>query len=83
VPHGAWPDVVPLGDGLFGITSHALAMEVLADAKRFSSRFGTGPRHVEFDGRSLNLDDPPRSTELRRELLRAVVVPANVQALAD
>jgi cytochrome P450 len=83
VPRGPWPDVVSLSDGLFGVTSHALAMEVLADAQRFSSRFGTGVRRVEFDGRSLNLDDPPRSTELRRELLRAVVVPANVQALAD
>jgi unspecific monooxygenase len=83
VPRGSWPDVVPLGDGLFGVTSHALAMEVLADARRFSSRFGTGRRHVEFEGRSVNLDDPPRSTELRRELLRAVVVPPNVEAVAD
>lgn len=83
VPRGPWPDVAPLGDGLYGVTAHALAVEVLGDARRFSSRFGTGPRHDDFEGRSVNLDDPPRSTELRRELIRACVVPDHVAALAD
>lgn len=52
----------------WAVVGLAAAREVLSDARRFSSQFGTGPRRASVPGRSLNLDDPPRSTALRREL---------------
>ncbi|MFZ5441976.1 MAG: cytochrome P450 [Myxococcota bacterium] len=56
--------------GLVAVVGHAEAVRVLSEPTFFSSRFGTGRRRTEFDGRSLNLDDPPRSTGLRRTLPR-------------
>ncbi|MBL8916056.1 MAG: cytochrome P450 [Archangium sp.] len=60
--------LVPLADGLVGVVSHAAAMEVLTDSRRFTSKFGTAPQRREPVGASLNLSDPPHSTRIRRSL---------------
>ncbi len=57
-----------LDDTRFAVLGHREAVQVLTDAKTFTSRFGTGKFHVEVPGRSLNLSDPPHSTSLRRTL---------------
>ncbi len=54
------------GPEVFVILGHAAASEVLTDSSRFSSRLGAGLVAGGTSGRSLNLDDPPRSVELRR-----------------
>lgn len=62
---------VPGAEGL-AVLGHAEALEVLSDSERFTSRRGTGLSAGGTSGRSLNLDDPPRSLELRR-LLQTVM----------
>lgn len=63
--------VVSLGDNRWAVVSHRAALEVLTDARRFTSRFGTGPHHMPaVPGASLNWADPPQSTQLRRLLGR-------------
>ncbi len=56
------------GANAFAILGHAEALEVLSDSDRFTSRRGTGLTPGGTTGRSLNLDDPPKSLELRRLL---------------
>lgn len=48
------------------VLGHAEAVLVLSDSARFTSRRGTGLTDGGTTGRSLNLDDAPRSLELRR-----------------
>lgn len=60
--------VIPLAYGLVGVVSHAVAMDVLTDSRRFTSKFGTAPQRREPVSASLNLSDPPYSTRIRRSL---------------
>lgn len=60
--------LVPLAERVVGVVSHATALEVLTDARRFTSKFGTAPQRREPVSASLNLSDPPHSTRIRRSL---------------
>lgn len=60
------------GADVLAVLGHVEALEVLSDSERFTSRRGTGLAAGGTTGRSLNLDDPPRSLELRR-LLQTVM----------
>ncbi|MBM4784311.1 MAG: cytochrome P450 [Archangiaceae bacterium] len=52
--------------GVLAVLGHSEAAQVLSDSERFTSRRGTGLSEGGTSGRSLNLDDAPRSLELRR-----------------
>lgn len=54
------------GPGVVAVLGHAEAVTVLSDSELFTSRRGTGLAEGGTTGRSLNLDDAPRSLELRR-----------------
>lgn len=54
------------GPDVLAVLGHAEAVTVLSDSERFTSRRGTGLTEGGTSGRSLNLDDAPRSLELRR-----------------
>ena len=60
------------GAEVLAVLGHAEAIEVLSDSQRFTSRQGTGLVAGGTAGRSLNLDDPPKSLDLRR-LLQSIM----------
>lgn len=68
------------GADVLAVLGHAEALEVLSDSERFTSRRGTGLEEGGTTGRSLNLDDPPRSLELRRLLQTVMDQPETPQS---
>lgn len=54
------------GPNVLAVLGHAEALTVLSDTEQFTSKRGTGLTEGGTTGRSLNLDDAPRSLELRR-----------------
>lgn len=54
------------GPDVLAVLGHAEASTVLSDSELFTSTHGTGLTEGGTTGRSLNLDDAPRSLELRR-----------------
>ena len=71
------------GPQVLAVLGHAEAVEVLSDTGRFSSKRGTGLAEGGTRGRSLNLDDAPRSLELRRLVQAFLDQPASGNSQAQ